>query len=139
MKFTKNKPCLPDSEIRDQLIIYFLTPGDLWPNSRCISQVLDCLDHIHSTNVIHRDLKVEKTHLVLCWLFTNQKTNKQNNFVNKCLFIFIRPTGDFSGWCAFLLKKRRGQCVKVEFMGNLVSRLNLCEIYLAQLCFLVQK
>ena len=27
-------------------------------NSRCIAQVLDCLDHIHSTNVIHRDLKV---------------------------------------------------------------------------------
>ena len=27
-------------------------------NSRCIAQVLDCLAHIHTNNVIHRDLKV---------------------------------------------------------------------------------
>ena len=41
------------SKIRDRLNISAV-------NSRCIAQVLDCLDHIHSNSVIHRDLKVER-------------------------------------------------------------------------------
>jgi len=61
--------------------------------SRCIAQVLDCLDHIHSNSVIHRDLKPENL------LLASKNKNAAVKLADFGLAIEVH--GDQQAWFGF--------------------------------------